>query len=310
LTRPRPTIVTGATGFAGRHLLDRLGPGVVAWHRPSGRPPDRSRAAVWQPVDLLDRDAVSAAITHTLPANIFHLAGAPNVAASWESAASHLHVNALGTVHLLEAVRRHAPGCRVLVVSSGQIYRASDQPIAEGDPLEPSNPYGLSKLAQDELARRLAGADGLDVVIARPFNHIGPLQEPGFAVSSFARQIARIERGLEAPVLRVGNLDARRDVTDVRDVVEAYDRLMDDGETGRVYNVCSGVVWRIRDLLDHLLRLSAASIQVEPDPDRFRPTDVPCVRGNASRIRAELGWVPSIPIEQTLRDTLAWWRSH
>src|SRR5690606_30908938 len=174
--------------------------------------------------------------------------------------------------------------------------------------LGPSNPYGLSKLAQDQLALRAALEEGFDVVVARPFNHIGPEQLPGFAVSSFARQIARIELGLDPPTLRVGNLEARRDITDVRDVVRAYVRIMESGTPGRAYNVCSGRSWRVRDLLHELLHFSAAEIEVEIDPARFRPNDVPTVQGDGSRIRSELGWTPEIPVERTLLDTLAWWR--
>jgi GDP-4-dehydro-6-deoxy-D-mannose reductase len=306
-----PTIVTGATGFAGRHLLDRLAgePGLMAWHRSAGRPPVSGALAAWDAVDLTDRASVARAIARTAPARIYHLAGAPNVAASWENAAAHLRVNALGTHHLLDAVRTLAPACRVLVVSSAQVYASSAVPIGEDAPLGPSNPYGMSKLAQDDLARRVQAADRIDVVIARPFNHIGPLQEPGFAVSSFARQIARIEAGLEPPVLRVGNLEAERDVSDVRDVVDAYVRIMRDAAPGRVYNVCSGETHRIRALLDRLLALSTVPIRVEIDPVRLRPNDVPVIRGDASRLRTELGWAPRIGLDDTLADTLRWWRS-
>jgi GDP-4-dehydro-6-deoxy-D-mannose reductase len=145
-------------------------------------------------------------------------------------------------------------------------------------------------------------------MVARPFNHIGPRQGPGFAGSSFARQIARIERGLEPPTLRVGNLDTRRDITDVRDVVDAYVRIMDGGQTGRAYNVCSGRAWRIRDLLEELLQLSTVPITVEIDQERFRPIDVPVVQGDPTRIRTELGWTPHVRVEQTLQDTLTEWR--
>jgi GDP-4-dehydro-6-deoxy-D-mannose reductase len=304
------TIVTGATGFAGRHLLDRLA-GVAqleAWHRPGGRAPDPARHVSWRAVDLTNRASVEAAIRDSRPARVYHLAGAPNVAASWDNAEAHLRINALGTYYLLEAMRAFAPGCRALIVTSAQIYRSSPEPIGEDSALGPSNPYGLSKLAQDDLARR-AAADGLDVVIARPFNHIGPLQEPGFAVSSFARQIARIERGLESPELRVGNLEAERDITDVRDVVAAYQCVMERAARGRVYNICSGQTRRIRTLLDALLGLSPLQIRVEIDPERFRPNDVPVIRGDFSRIRTELGWSPTIRLEDTLHDTLLWWRA-
>jgi len=306
-----PTIVTGATGFVGRHLLDRLADRapLVAWHRPGGTPPDPNRHLDWRPVDLRDRDGVAAAIADAEPSQIFHVAGAPSVDTSWKNALPHLQANALGTHHLLEAVRTQHRECRVLVVSSAQIYQVSDEPIAETAPTVPPNPYGLSKLAEDQLAQRAATEDGLDVVIARPFNHIGPGQSAAFAVSSFARQIARVEAQLAPPVLRVGNLDARRDITDVRDVVDAYDRLMAKGTAGRAYNICSGRAWRIGDLLEELCHLSTMAIRVEIDPEKMRPNDVPVVQGDATRIRAELGWVPQIRVEQTLHDTLDWWRA-
>jgi GDP-4-dehydro-6-deoxy-D-mannose reductase len=308
---PGVTLITGATGFAGRHLIDRLdedGP-VAGCYRPGTQPPKTTRSVSWHSVDLTDRAGVAGVIEAVRPSRIFHLAGAPNVADSWSNGVAHLRINAHGTHHLLEAVRRVGQPCRILVVSSGQIYRPSDEPIDEDAPVGPSNPYGFSKLAEDQLALRAAADDGLDVVVARPFNHIGPGQRPDYAVASFARQIARIERGLDAPEIRVGNLDARRDITDVRDVVGAYLRLMASAPSGRAYNICSGRAWRIRDLLDELLRLSPARIEVAVDPARFRPSDVPTVQGDASRIRSELGWVPLIPVEEAIRDTLAWWRS-
>jgi GDP-4-dehydro-6-deoxy-D-mannose reductase len=304
------TLVTGATGFVGGHLLDRLvdhAP-VVAWYRPNGQPPDPARHIDWRSVDLLDRAAVEDAIADVSPARVFHVAGAPQVATSWQSAVPHLRINVLGTHHLLDAIRAAAPECRVLVVSSAQIYQPSDEPLDEDAPLVPATPYGLSKLAQDQLALRAAAEYDLDIVVARPFNHAGPRQSPAFAVPSFARQIAWIEAGLIPPAIRTGNLETRRDLTDVRDVVDAYDRLMDDAPRARPYNICSGRAWRIGDLLEELLHLSPAAIAVEPDPALMRPADVPVVQGDASRIRAELGWAPQLPIEQMLADTLDWWR--
>jgi GDP-4-dehydro-6-deoxy-D-mannose reductase len=239
---------------------------------------------------------------------VFHVAGAPVVATSWQTVVPHLRTNVLGTHHLLEAVRRSAPDCRVLVVSSAQIYQPSDDPIGEDAPLLPPTPYGLSKLAQDQLALHAAVDEDLDVVVARPFNHAGPRQSAHFAVSSFARQIAWIEAGLTGPVIRTGNLDSRRDLTDVRDVVEAYEQMMKLAPRGRPYNICSGRAWRIGDLLEELLHFSRAAIHVEPDPALMRPSDVPVVQGDATRIRAEIGWMPRLLVEQTLSDTLEWWR--
>jgi GDP-4-dehydro-6-deoxy-D-mannose reductase len=304
------TLVTGAAGFAGSHLLDRLGDRspVVAWRRPGGSPPSSESHVEWQAVDIVDADAVRRALDDVRPRRIYHLAGAAAVDTSWKSVVPHLQVNALGTHHLLEAVRTGGFTCRVLVVTSSQIYQVGDEPVDEGAPLVPPNPYGLSKLAQDQIALRAVQDDALDVVIARPFNHIGPRQTPGFAVASFARQIARIEAGEAAPEIRVGNLDARRDVTDVRDVVDAYVQLMHAAPPGRPYNVCSGRAWRMGDLLEELVHLSTTDVRVETDPARMRPNDVPVFQGNATRIRTEIGWVSTIKVEQTLRDTLDWWR--
>jgi GDP-4-dehydro-6-deoxy-D-mannose reductase len=307
---PGPTLVTGAAGFAGSHLLDRLADHapLVAWCRPGGRCPDESRHLDWHAVDLLDAESVRVNLETIAPARIYHLAGAAHVDSSWASVVPHLRTNVLGTHHLLEAVRASRRPCRVLVVSSAQIYQRSDDPIGEDAPLVPNNPYGLSKLAQDQLALAAVRDDGLDVVIARPFNHAGPRQSPAFAVASFARQIARIEAGLDPPELRVGNLDARRDVTDVRDVVDAYVRLMEGAPAGRPYNICSGRAWRIGDLLDELRQLARTPVAIEVDESRLRPLDIPVIQGDATRLHADLDWWPRIPVEQTLQDTLTWWR--
>jgi GDP-4-dehydro-6-deoxy-D-mannose reductase len=305
------TVVTGAAGFAGRYLIERLAgqTPLVGWHRPGSAAPDMAFPIDWQPVDLTDRSAVAHAIDERQPARIYHLAGAANVGDSWRTSGLHLRTNALGTHHLLSAVRASVPACRVLVVSSAMIYRSTDAPLDESAALGPASPYGWSKLAQDQLALSAAAHENLNVIVARPFNQIGPRQGAGFALSNFARQLARIEAGLDPAELCVGNLDARRDITDVRDVVAAYERLMADGAIGRAYNVCSGRAWRIRDLLDELLQASTAAVRVTVDPARLRPTDVPTVHGNYARIRVELGWTPTMSVEQSVRDMLAWWRT-
>jgi len=306
-----PTLVTGAAGFVGSHLLDRLADEapVVCWYRPGGHLPDGSRHVDGQPVDMRDGMAVRLAIEEATPSRVYHLAGAPHVGASWTTVVPHLEANALGTHHLLDSVRRAGLTCRVLVVTSAQIYEVGDDPVREDAPLRPQSPYGLTKLAQDQLALEAARHDGLDVVVARPFNHTGPGQSPAFAVPSFARQIARIEHGLAPPVIRVGNLDTRRDITDVRDVVAAYQQMMESSPSGRAFNVCSGRAWRIGDLLEELLHLSRTRVRIEVDRERLRPGDASVIQGDASRIRAELGWTPRIPVEQTLRDTLEFWRA-
>jgi GDP-4-dehydro-6-deoxy-D-mannose reductase len=304
VTERGPIVVTGANGFAGRHLAHALharGDRVLPWHRQSG--------VGVRAVDVLDRDAVRRAVAEDRPAQLFHLAGAPHVGDSWRNSLPTLQVNVLGTYHLLDAVRLEHPACRVLVVTSGMIYKPGPDALDEEAPLVPSNPYGLSKLAQDQLAQLTAAQDGLDVVVARPFNHVGPGQDPSFAIASFCRQIAMIEAGLMPPDMRVGNLDARRDLTDVRDVVAAYLRIMDDAQRGAALNVCSGRAYRIGDLLDTLRGLASVAITTSTDPDRMRPSDIPVLLGSATRLQQTLGWTPLIPIEVTLADTLAWWRA-
>jgi GDP-4-dehydro-6-deoxy-D-mannose reductase len=305
------TVVTGGAGFVGRYLIERLaghGP-LVGWHRPASPPPRDEWPLTWRAVDITDRAAVAEAIEADRPTRIFHLAGVANVGESWHTSGHHLRTNALGTHHLLDAIRIAARPCRVLVVSSALIYRSSDRPLDENAAFGPLSPYGFSKLAEDQLAIRSAHEHHLDVVVARPFNQIGPRQSAAFALSNFARQLARIEAGLEPAGLSVGNLEARRDIIDVRDVVTAYERLMALGVAGRAYNICSGRAWRIRDLLDELLRASTRRVPVSIDPGRLRPTDVPLVCGDGQLIFRELGWTPTIPIDQSLRDMLDWWRT-
>jgi GDP-4-dehydro-6-deoxy-D-mannose reductase len=304
-------LVTGATGFAGRHLLEKLAgrTALTAWQRPGGSSIPSSPAAEWRAVDVTDRDAVAREVERAAPDAIFHLAGAPSVSTSWRNCLPHLRINVLGTHNLLEAIRRAGRPCRVLVVSSAQVYRPAETALGEESPLQPASPYGLSKLGQEQLALRASLEDDLDVVIARPFNHIGPGQSAEFAVASFARQIARIEAGLEKPTLRVGNLSAKRDTTDVRDVAEAYVRLAMQGERGRTYNICSGEAPSIGDLLEMLTAEAAVPVTREIAAERMRPHDVPLMLGRGDRIAAETGWSPVIPLRQSLVDVLDFWRA-
>jgi len=306
-----PILVTGGSGFAGGHLLDRLAgrEAVTSWHRPNTATPTRWRDVAWSGIDLLDRASVAREIAALKPSRIYHIAGAPHVDQAWHNVRPHLETNVLGTHHVLDAVRRLNTPCRVLVVSSAMIYEASSAPLTENTPLVPSTPYGVSKLAQDTLALRAAAEDDLDLVVARPFNHAGPRQDPGFVISSFARQVASVERGLSRPEIVVGNLDAERDFTDVRDVVGAYERLMAGGRRSTAYNVCSGRAVRVGDLLDQLIHLAKLKIDVVVDRTRLRPSDTPRIVGDATRIKNDVGWTPEIPLARLLADTLEWWRS-
>jgi GDP-4-dehydro-6-deoxy-D-mannose reductase len=304
-----PPLVTGGAGFAGSHLVERLLEShetVAAWSNPaSRRPASPDRRLHWTAVDLLDPEAVAAALAATRPSLIYHCAGVPHVAESWSRAGVALRVNAFGTHVLLDAVERTGLRCAVLIVGSALVYRPSLNALSELDAIGPSDPYGISKLAQE-----MTGAHTTTpVFVARPFNHAGPRQPSAFVTSSFARQIAEIEAAGAEPVLRVGNLDARRDVTDVRDTVRAYEAIASSGRLRVPYNVCSGMAYRIGDLLETLLRMSRVPIRVQQDPARLRPSDNPVIRGDGSRIAADTGWRPRIPIEQTLHDLLDWWRA-
>jgi GDP-4-dehydro-6-deoxy-D-mannose reductase len=305
----RPPLVTGATGFAGGHLVEHLltsEAAVAAWANPRGTPAPHSNPKIaWTAVDLLDRYAVRDAIAELQPSIVYHCAGAADIGTSWADPVTPLKVNAVGTHHLLEAVRLAASTTGVVVVGSASVYRASRDAIDEESPIGPSSPYGVSKLAQEMLAARITT---FPVFLARPFNHAGPRQSSAFVTSSFARQIAEIEAGLSAPVLSVGNLDASRDVTDVRDTVRAYRMLARNGIAGRPYNICSGRAYRIGDLLEMLLALAKTKIRVASDPARLRPSDNPVMLGNPSRIGTDVGWHPTIAIADTLKDLLEYWR--
>lgn len=301
-------LVTGAAGFAGSHLLERLlrsYDAVAAWSNPgSARPRPPHGGVHWNAVDLLNAEAIQRSLGELQPSVIFHCAGLPQVAGSWADAARALQVNAFGTHLLLEALRRAGLKCPVVITGSALVYRPADRPLKEDDPLGPSDPYGVSKLAQEIAGMRAATR----VLLTRPFNHAGPRQPSSFVTSSFARQIAEIEAGRRDAVLHVGNLDARRDITDVRDTVRAYEMLAGSGRPARPYNICSGVAYRVGDLLERLLRMARLSVKVQQDPSRMRPSDNPVVVGDASRIQSEIGWRAEIPIDRTLADLLDWWR--
>lgn len=301
-------LVTGATGFAGGHLVARLlshGGELAAWAHRDGSHSDADRRVAWRAVDLLDRRAVREALEATRPSVIYHCAGFADVHQAWRAPVQALRVNALGTHHLLEAVRETGFPCRVLVTGSAMVYRPAAEPMTEDHPIGPAGPYAVSKLAQE----MTAAASPLPVLLVRPFNHAGPRQSPAYATSAFAQQIAEIEAGRRDATLSVGNLDARRDITDVRDTVRAYEALAERGQPHLPYNVCSGRARTMRELLDILLSLSRVRVRVEVDASRLRPSDNPLIAGRHDRLTRDTGWTPEIPIEQTLADLLDYWRA-
>ena len=303
-------LVTGAAGFAGSHLIDLLsadGARIVAWHRPGGAPPRAHVNTRWDAVDMLDRAQVDAGVARLSPSAVYHCAGEAHVGRAWDSTESTFAINVRGTHHLLEALERAGAPVRVLIPSSALVYGSANDALTEEHALEPGSPYGLSKLAQEMLALKQHGP--LAVTVARAFNHVGPRQDPHFAASGFARRIADIELGRWAPEISVGNLDARRDLTDVRDTVRAYRLILERGQPGRPYNICSGRAISIRELLDRLIARARVPVTVKVDPGRYRQNDTPLLLGNPARLRDELGWTPTIPIEQTLDDLLEYWRN-
>jgi len=306
-----PPLVTGATGFAGSHLVDHLlehESRVAAWAHLRDREPHLAgdSRVLWASVDILDRQAVARALADLQPSVIYHCAGIAHVGESWSKPVRALSINVLGTHHVLEGVRDARLPCPVLVTGSALVYRPSTSLLREEGALGPSDPYGVSKLAQEMLASRAIHGP---VFIVRPFNHAGPRQSPTYVTSSFARQVGEIDAGSHEPMLRVGNLDSQRDITDVRDTVRAYRLIVKHGTPARPYNVCSGQAYRIRDLLDRLIGRSRTPIRVELDPERLRPSDNPIIAGDRSRIGSDTGWEPHIPIQQTLDDLLDYWRA-
>lgn len=288
--------VTGGSGFVGTWLLAHL--------RECG---DEVDAPI---VDILDRPALDAALAAASPDVVYHLAGQADVGGSWRDPVATFQVNATGTVHVLDAARRLARPPRVLVVGSADVYGtvvADDLPLREDRPLRPASPYAGSKAAAEQVALQAWLGWGLPVVRVRAFNHIGPGQSDAFVVSGLARQIAEAEVRGEGEVL-VGNLAARRDFTDVRDVVRAYRLLAIDGEPGGVYNVCTGVDVAIADLAERLVASARVPLELVADPARFRPVDVPVLRGDPTRLVAATGWRPEHDVDRTVADVLAWWR--
>jgi GDP-4-dehydro-6-deoxy-D-mannose reductase len=309
-------LITGAGGFVGGHLCDYLLE-HTDWELIGTVYPQLVEAQPAEPrlrlthADLRDAEGVRTLVADVRPDYVFHLAAQSSVPSALADPWNTLENNIRAQLNLLEAVRRSGREVWVLVVGSEEEYGApkpGELPITEENPLRPNNPYAVSKVAQDFMGLQYHIAHGLPVVRVRPFNHTGPVQSPRFVVPAFASQIARIEAGLQEPVMKVGNLKAGRDFTDVRDVVRAYHLAVTRGQPGEVYNLASGEAQPVKGLLDTLLGFTEVEIQVETDPALYRPVDVPVVYGSAEEFRRKTGWEPEIPFEQTLQDTLDYWR--
>jgi GDP-4-dehydro-6-deoxy-D-mannose reductase len=294
-------LVTGADGFVGRWLVEHLeASGDEVWLAPGGRSDGGPRRRV---VDLTDRSSVDALVEWAEPEAIYHLAAVAFGPDATSDIGHAVDVTVRGTAFLLDAAARLATPPRVLIPSSSEVYgRVGPGPVRESHPLEPVSPYGATKVAQESIALAFMRSRGVPVAVARAFNHIGPGQRPSFVVPSFAAQLAHIARDADDPVIRVGNLGAERDFTDVRDVVRAYRLLVVGGHHGQPINVASGSATRVRDLLEALIETSGVDVTVEVDPSRLRAIDVPSVVGDAELLTNLTGWRPAIALSQTLAD--------
>lgn len=308
-------LVTGATGFAGSHLLDLLLSGSDELFGTYLTDKKEEYKSVNQiKLDLSNKDEVERVIDEIKPDVVYHLAALASAAESFNNPSFTINNNVSSQINLLEALKKaELKDTRILVISSGEVYgyvARENLPIDEETPFNPTNPYAVSKLTQDFLGLQYYLAYNLKVVRARPFNHVGARQAPNFVVSSFAQKIVEIEKGKRDPLMVVGNLEAKRDFTDVRDMVRAYKLLIDKGEVGDVYNIGSGVSYKISDILDRLLKLSPKGdeIKVEVDPKLFRPLDNPDLVCDYSKLKKITGWEPTIEIDDTLKYTLDYWR--
>lgn len=310
-------LITGVSGFVGSYLVDHLAtvtPQAEIWGLVWAEEPGQVPPAIRQlSGDLGLPSSLTRNLETARPDIVFHLAGATSVATSWQQPDRSFQVNAIGTLNLLEALRSLDLRPTVVVASSAEIYGAvprESQPIAETAAIEPISPYAASKAAQDLITAQYFRGFGLPTIRLRLFPHTGPRRPPQFAASSFARQIARIERGLEPPVLAVGNLEAIRDFTDVRDIANAYWLAAVKGLPGEAYNVGTGRGVSIREVLGILLENAQTDIEVTVDPARLRAADVEALVADAAKFKGATGWQPEIPLERTLADLLTWWRTN
>ncbi|MDQ4078386.1 MAG: GDP-mannose 4,6-dehydratase [Chloroflexota bacterium] len=309
-------LITGASGFAGSHLADFLlhQKGVELWGTTRsglGAASHLTDQMTLRPVELTDPAAVRDLLAECRPNRIYHLAAQAFVPASWEDPWPTLENNTRAQLNLLQAMVELDLDGRILCVGSMEVYgqiQPEDLPVDEQTPFRPDSPYGVSKVAQDMLASQYFRSYGLYTVRVRPFNHIGPRQDDRFVAPAFAKQIAEIEQGVRLPVIEVGNLEAQRDFSDVRDVVRAYYLLLEEGDAGEAYNVGRGRPHSVRELLDLLLSFTDIDIDVQQDPARLRPSDVPVSYADISKIHQATGWTPQISFAQSLRSVLEDWR--
>ena len=305
-------LVIGAAGFVGSYLIKemrRSGMEAYATKLPHEKL-ENTDAEVYD-LDIMDKDAVTALLFEVRPDYIFHLAAQSSVGLAWKKPGLTVDVNIKGSLNVMDAVRELFYKPRVLLIGSGEEYghiEPGETPIRETNLLRPGNIYAATKACQNMIGNIYFRAYDMELMMVRAFNHIGPGQASMFVVSDFCRQVAEIEKGMREPVMKVGNLAAKRDFTDVRDVVRAYVKLIVMGEAGETYNVGCGRARRIQDILDLIVSKSQARIRVEIDPNKLRPVDVPIIEADITKLNGLTGWQPEIPLEQTIQEMLDYWR--
>lgn len=309
----KKALIIGAAGFVGDYLIDHIQRNCI-WSIAVTKLPQenilKKRIEILD-LNLLDPQEVENLLGKIQPDYIFHLAAQSSVALSWKNPGLTVDVNIKGTINLLEAVRKLKKQPSLLLIGSGEEYGyvlESEIPITEETLPRPGNIYAATKACQNMLGKIYCDAYQMNIMSVRAFNHIGPNQAPLFVVSDFCKQVAEIEKGLREPIIRVGNLSARRDFTDVRDVVRAYIMLMEHGVSGATYNVGSGKAIAIQEILDEILKMAGCRIEVVVDSAKLRPVDVPIIEADIRKLRETTGWNPEIPLSRTLRETLDYWR--
>ncbi len=312
--RMKKALIIGAGGFVGSYLIDCLHDEFhmdVYATKLKGTELSHPSAQVYD-LDILSKEDLVELLYNIRPDYIFHLAAQSSVSVAWKNPMMTIDVNIKGSVNVMDAVRELYYKPRILVIGSGEEYghiKEGETPISEETVLRPGNIYAATKACQNMIGSIYAKAYDMEMMLVRAFNHVGPGQAPLFVVSDFCKQTAEIEKGMKEPVIHVGNLSARRDFTDVRDVVRAYALLVMKGTAGETYNVGSGNAMAIQDILDMIVGMSSADIAVEIDKNKIRPVDVPVIEADITKINRETGWKPVISIEQTIRETLDYWRT-
>ena len=312
-------LITGISGFVGSHLAEFLlnkgveVHGIIRWRSKMDNIIHIKDKLKLVDADMRDGHSLLKAVEESEPDYIFHLASQSFVPMSWRAPADTMETNAVGTIHLFEAIRQSKYNPVIQIAGSSEEYGMvypDELPIKETNPLRPLSPYGVSKVTEDMLGCQYHRSYGLKIIVTRAFNHTGPRRGDVFVTSNFSKQIAEIEKGVKEPVMYVGNLNAKRDFSDVRDIVRAYWLSVAKCDYGEVYNICSEKARTIQSVLDLLLDMADKNVEIKQDPSRMRPSDVEILQGDCSKFRARTGWKAEIPFEKTMEDLLNWWRKN